>query len=174
MQASHKGGGFSLIEVVIAAGIFAGTMATVIALMAVLSRQSAETIESLTAARLPDATKVELDRLAASAGMEALAGRVPEISAPLGEGLALVAPRDGGQVQSLAYAPPANGRIAVDEQYYLLECWRFSQEPLRHGPAKAFLALLVRVSWPYRLPGLPAPVALADRNQLSFAISVNP
>ena len=173
MQRAQGNRGFSLIEVIIAAGIFAGTMATVIALMAVLSRQSIETTDTLTATRLPDAVKVELDRLAASAGMDALAGQAPELSTPLGAGLALVASRDGALVQSLAYSPPVNGRIVPDEQYYLLECWKFPQEPLRYDPARAFLALHVRISWPYRLPGLPAPVALADRNQLSFAGAVN-
>lgn len=172
MRNLRQSRGFSLIEVIIAAGIFAGTMATVIALMAVLSRQSGETADTLVAARLPDAVKVELDRLAA-AGMGALAAQVPELNPPLGDGLALVASRDAAQVHALAYLPSVAGRIAADEQYYLIECWKFHSEPLRYEPTSAFLALHVRISWPYRAPGLSTPVALAERNQLSFAVSLN-
>jgi hypothetical protein len=164
--------GFSLIEVIIAAGIFAGTVAVIVALMAALARQTAESAESLAARRLPDAVKVELDRLAAR-GFENLAGQVPFMILPLDAGLALAAARDVADVQSLTYLPPATGRISSDEQYYLIECWRYADEPLRFDSAKAFLALHVRVSWPYRLPGLTKPVDWENRNELTFAVSIN-
>src|SRR3954468_23313727 len=92
--------GFSLVEVIIAAGIFAGSVAVVIGLMAGLARQAAETSESLAARRLPDAVKIELDRLAAR-GFHALANQMPLIATPLGEGLSFVATRDVAEVQSL-------------------------------------------------------------------------
>jgi hypothetical protein len=164
--------GFSLLEVIIAAGLFAGSVAVIIALLAVLSRQAAETTESLTARGLPDAVKIELDRLAAS-GFDLLATRIPVMTAPLPDGLPLVASRDGREAQSLAYLPPATARFSAAEQFYFVECWTFPDEPLRFNSSKASLAIHVRISWPYRLPGLSAPVPLAGRNQLGFAVAIN-
>jgi hypothetical protein len=163
---------FSLIEVIIAVGIFAGTVSVTIALMAALSRQAADSVNSLAAQRLPDAIKVELNRLAAS-GFDNLAGQVPLMSVPLDSGFALVASRDAAGVGSLDYLSSAATRIPADEQYFLVECWRFSSEPLRYDAQKAFLALHVRVSWPYHLPGTSASVPSADRNQLAFTVSLN-
>lgn len=165
--------GFSLIEVVIAAGIFAGAVAVIIGLMAVLARQATETSESLAARRLPDALKVELERLAAG-GFDTLAAQCPIMDAPPGDGLKFVAARDVAEVQSLTYLPPtATGRIPPDAQFYLVECWRFPAEPLRFDSSKAFLALHVRITWPFRLPGLLAPAAEANRSQVTFAVSIN-
>ncbi len=164
--------GFSLVEVILAAGIFAGAVTVVIALMAVLARQAADTTESLAARRLPDAVKIGLDRLA-SGGMDPLAGQIPVMTAPAASGFKLVAARDVAEVQSLEYLPPATGRISPEEQFYLVECWRFPDEPLRFDSTKAFLALQVRVSWPFRLPGISQPVALANRSQLTFTVALN-
>jgi hypothetical protein len=158
---------FSLIEVIIAVGIFAGAVAVTIGLMAALSRQAADSADGLAAQRLPDALKVELNRLAAS-GFDNLAGQMPPMAVPLDNGFALVAPRDAAEVEPLGYLQPATGRIPAEAQYYHVECWRFTAEPLRHDTQKAFLALHVRVSWPYRLPGATAPVPLADRSQFTF------
>jgi hypothetical protein len=172
MNRQRPSPGFSLLEVVIASGIFAGTVVVIIALMAMLSRQATQTTESLAARCLPDAVKVELDRLA-RAGMDGLAGQIPVMAIPLGDGLKFAAAKDVAEVQSLAYLPPATGRLLSDEQYYLIECWRFPEEPLRYDASKAFLPLLVRVSWPFRLPGLAAPVAPTDRSQITFVVSIN-
>jgi hypothetical protein len=172
MKALERFRGFSLIEVILAAAIFAGSVTVIIGLLAVLARQAGETSDSLAARQLPDATKIELDRLAIG-GMDSLAGQIPTMTAPLGDGLELTAPRDVAEVQSLNYRAPAAGRIPADEQYYLVECWRFPAEPLRYDPTRAFLALHVRISWPYRLPGLAMPVAKGDRNQLTFVVSIN-
>jgi hypothetical protein len=172
MKLVRKVSAFSLIEVIIAVGIFAGTVAVIIGLMAALSRQAADSVESLAAQRLPDAIKVELDRLAAS-GFDNLAGQVPLLAAPPANGLALVGSRDAAEVESLDYLPAPVGRIPTDSQHYLVECWRFGTEPLRYDAQKAFLALHVRVSWPYRLPGIATPVPLADRHQLTFSVALN-
>jgi hypothetical protein len=161
---------FSLIEVIVAIGIFAGAVAVTIGFMAALSRQAADSMDGLTVQRLPDRLKVELERLAAS-GFDNLAGRIPPSAVPLDNGFRLVASRDAAEVQSLGYLPPA-GAIPADAQYYLVECWRFPSEPLAYHGQKAFLALHVRVSWPYRLPGVTAPVSLQDRSQFIFTSSL--
>ena len=162
---------FTLIEVVIAVGLFAASVTAVIALLPALTRQGAVTTDTLAAQRLPDALKVELSRLAAS-GFDALAGQVPVMTQPLGPGLAFVATRDASQLHSRDYLPPTVGRIPETEQYFLVECSRFPDEPLRYDAQKHFLALVVRVSWPYRLPGSSAPTAESSRAQVAFTVSL--
>jgi hypothetical protein len=114
---------------------------------------------------------VELSRLAAS-GLDSLADRVPVMASPLAGGLAFAAARDATRVGSLEYLP-VTVPIPADDQYYLVECWKFPSEPLRFDGQKAFLALYVRVSWPYRVPGATAPTAPADRSQVTFTLSLN-
>lgn len=162
---------FSLVEVIIAVGLFAASVTAVIALLPAVTRQGAVTTDTLAAQRLPDALKVELSRLAAS-GFDALAGQVPVMTQPLGVGLAFAATRDGARLHSLDYLPPMAGRIPEAEQYFLVECGRFPEEPLRYDTPKHSLALAVRVSWPYRVPGSPGPTAESSRAQVAFTVSL--
>lgn len=162
---------FSLLEVIIAVGLFAGSVAVLIGLLATLSRQAADSADVLAAQRLPEAVKVELTRLAGSS-FDRLAAQIPVMSAPLDDGFALVATREGIQAQSLYFLPPAT-LIPSGDHYFLVECWKFSTEPLSFSPQKAFLALHVRVSWPYRVPGAATPVPLVDRSQVTFTVSLN-
>jgi hypothetical protein len=163
--------GFTLLEVIIAVGLFVSAITVIIGLIAGLSRQGTESNDVLAAQRLPEPLKVELARLA-STGLDGLADRVPVMASPLTGGLALAAARDAARVDSLEYLPAADS-LPTDEQYYLVECWKFPSEPLRFDGQKAFLALYVRVSWPYRLPGATAPTALADRSHVTFTLSLN-
>lgn len=163
---------FSLVEVIIAVGLFATSVTVMIALLPSLARQSAESSALLAAQRLPDALKVELTRLART-NFDALAGQVPVMSAPLTGGLGFVADRDAARLQSRDYLPPATGQLAESEQHFLVECWRFPDEPLRFDNQKGFLALVVRVSWPYRLPGTSAPTAESARSQFMLTVALN-
>ena len=162
---------FSLVEVIIAVGLFAASVTTVISLLPALTRQGAVTIDTLAAQRLPDALKVELSRLAAS-GFDALAGQVPVMTQPLGAGLAFVATRDGARLHSRDYLPPTSGRIPETEQYFLVECGRFPDEPLRYEAQKHSLGFAVRVSWPYRVPGSTGPTTESSRTQVAFTVSL--
>lgn len=162
---------FSLIEVIIAVGLFAGSVVVVIGLLSTLSRQATDSADILAAQRLPEAVRVELTRLAKS-GFDSLAAQVPIMAVPLDHGFALVANREATQAQSLDVLPQAS-LLPAGEQYFLVECWKFSAEPLAFTGSKAFLAMHVRVSWPYRVPGSTAPVPLADRNQTVFTVSLN-
>lgn len=163
--------GFTLLEVLIAVGLFVTAVTVIIGLIAGLSRQGAEANDVLTAQRLPAPLKVELSRLAAT-GLDSLADRVPAMASPLNDGLAFASARGAARADSLEYLPVTDP-IPADQQYYLVECWKFPSEPLRFDGQKAFLALYVRVSWPYRLPGATAPTALADRSQVTFTLSLN-
>ncbi len=163
---------FSLVEVIIATGIFAASVTVVIALLPALARQGGESVDSLAAQRVPDLLRNELTRLGA-AGVDALAGQIPVMPAALADGFALVADREAARLHSRDYLPPVTGQIATDEQYFLIECWRFPDEPLRFEPTKGFMALMVRVSWPHRLPGAGAPVAIEARQEFLFTTAIN-
>jgi len=162
---------FSLVEVIIAVGLFAASVTAVIALLPAVTRQGAVTTDTLAAQRLPEALKVELSRLAAM-GFDSLAGQVPVMSQPMGAGLAFVATRDAAQLHARDYLPPVTGLIPEPEQYFLIECGRFPDEPLRYDAQKHSLALAVRVSWPYRLPGSTVPTDETVRTQVAFTVSL--
>lgn len=172
MKRNRRRAAFSLVEVIIAAGIFAASVTVVLALLPSLARQGAASVDSLAAQRLPDALETELRRLGA-AGFDALAGQVPVMNGPLAGGLAFVADREATRLHSHDYLAPGVAQLSGDEQYFLVECWRFPGEPLRFESGKAFLALAVRVSWPHRLPGATAPVPAEARHELVFTLALN-
>ncbi|MDB6166705.1 MAG: hypothetical protein JWQ83_1845 [Lacunisphaera sp.] len=160
-------------EVVIAVGVFAVAVTVMLALLPALTRQNTDTADALVAQRLPDALRVELRRVASS-DFNALAAAIPVMTAPLINGLALVAARDGNRLHTMSYQPPAAGAsIPPGEQYFLVETWRFNQPPLAYDRAASVLVVYARVSWPYSNSGSVAPTALADRDQFTFLVSIN-
>jgi type II secretory pathway pseudopilin PulG len=166
MRASFPVRSFSLVEVVIALAVFALSISVILALLLPLSRLGAQSADRLVAQRLADALQAELARLAAAETFDALALEVPLLMTP-GSGLAFVATRDGSQLHSRHYLPPASARIAAAEQYFLLECWRFPEAPLRFEAGQSVLALAVRVSWP-----AGESVAPADQETL-FTVTIS-
>ncbi len=166
--------GFSLIEVIIAVGIFAAAVAVILALLPALTRQAAASADTLAALRLPDSIRTELKRVATAGGFDALAGQTKPLATPLPATMNLAASRDATRVQSLGYqVPPATDQIARDEQYFLVEVWSFNQAPLAFDPSGAVLALHVRVSWPYFTPGAATLTPLADRELVAFNLALN-
>jgi type II secretory pathway pseudopilin PulG len=160
---------FSLLEVVIAVGVFAGAIVVILALLPSLTTQASRSADALAAQRLPDALRVELQRLATVGGFDALATNVPVMSAPLDDGLALVASRDAARLHALSYRAPAAGdMLLASEQFFLIEIWRFPSAPLAYDASGAALPVHVRVSWPYRVPSAGSPTALSDRASLTF------
>lgn len=165
---------FSLLEVVIALGVFATGITVILALLPSLTNQSAQTADELVAQRVPDALRVELQRLATAGGFDALATNVPVMAAPLDGGLDFVASRDGARLHSQTYLPPGAADSLLDqEKYFLVEVWRFPAAPLAYDASGAVLPLYVRVSWPYRVSSSGSPVALANRTSITFNIAVN-
>lgn len=162
--------GFSLVEVILAVGIFALVVPTALALLSALGRQGNVGAEVLVAHRLADSVRVELDRLA-KMDFEGFAATVPVMSPTHEPGLALVSTRDGYRLHARDN-PPSGGGIALADQYFLVECWRFAEEPLRFDPAKAYLPLAVRVSWPHRLLNGTAAVQEAQ-STFTFTVVLN-
>ncbi|MFZ5494150.1 MAG: type IV pilus modification PilV family protein [Verrucomicrobiota bacterium] len=170
--ASKPARAFSLIEVIVAIALFAGSVSVILALLPDLTRRGVETADRLVAQQLPDALHAELKRLA-TAGFDALAGQAPLMGRPPENGLAFVATRGGALLHSRDYLPPVDGRLAEGEQYFLIECWRFSEGALAYDPAQSALALAVRVSWPYRQPGSTAPTPPGSRHEFMFTVGIN-
>jgi len=166
MRASASVRSFSLIEVIIAVAVFAVSVSAILALLLPLSRLGAQSADRLTGQRLPDALKVELQRLS-SGGFDALVAEVPAMGEPLANGLAFVATRDGSQLHSRDYHPPPADRIADEDRYFLVECWRFPDGALRYEAGQTSLALAVRVSWP------AGGSAAREQHELMFAMSLN-
>jgi len=162
--------GFSLVEVLLAVGIFAFAVPTTLALLSTLGRQGAMGSELLVAQRLSDSIQLELDRLARS-DFDGFATAVPMMVPTAAPGLALVATRDGHRLHARDYPPP-DAVIATAQQYFLIECWRFAEEPLCFDPAKAYLALAVRVTWPYQLPNGTTAAGEA-RTAVTFTVVLN-
>ena len=173
MVATDQRAGFSLIEVVLATGIFAIAVTVTLALLPSLTRQAADSADALAAQRLPDNLRIELQRLA-TGNFPGLAGAVPIMGAPLDNGLGFVATRDVSRLHSLTYLPPAaSATIPAADQYFAIEVWRFGPGTLASDGSAAVLPLYARVSWPCRTPGSAAPTALADRSQLTFTIALD-
>lgn len=164
---------FSLMEVVIAAGIFAVAVTVMLALLSSLTRQNTDSVDSLVAQRLPDALRLELKRLAAS-DFNGLAGAVPVMSAPLDNGLVFVSSRDGSRLHSVNHLPPAASlRIPQEQRYFAVETWRFNSGALQYDGNASVLVVYVRVSWPYYNPGSTTTTSLTDRSQFTFTASIN-
>lgn len=173
----RESAGFSLMEVVIATGVFAFAIVAVIGLMGTPSRSAREVIDSDVAARLAEATDEQLKdfvRLATN-GFDDL----DDATAP-GE-LVVYATVDGSRIQleqrAEEPAPPAEGATAtaaedipVGEQYFLLEISQLVSPPPAPDP-KPYLALQVRVQWPYKLPdGTEAQAT--QRSSFSFNTAI--
>jgi hypothetical protein len=165
-------GSFSLVEVIIAVGLFAASVPVILTLLPALARQGASARDSLAAQQLPGALQVELSRLSAS-GFDALAAQIPIMNGSLNSGLAFVADRETARLHSRDYLPPSDGILTQGEQYFLIECWRFPGGPLQFEAPAGSLALAVRVSWPYRLPGALVSTDQSVRSQLMFTVARN-
>lgn len=167
-------GGFSLLEVIIAVGIFGTTVTVMLGLLPALTRQARATADTLAALHLPDGVRLELQRVATVGGFEALAGQITPMLAPLPTTLALAADREATRVQTLDYLPPiAADLLAVGHRYFLIEVWRFNEAPLAYDPGGGMLALHVRVSWPYLTTDSAAPTQLINREQVTFNVALD-
>jgi len=160
---------FSLVEVVIAVGVFAVAVCAMLGLLPALARQSSISDDTLAAAGLTNAVQTELERIVAIGGLDALASQTGPLAMPLPETCLLAATRDGSRLHSLNYLPPASPDvIAEDLQYFLIEAWSFAELPLAFESNSTVLMLHVRVCWPYHIPFSLTATPAADRAQITF------
>ncbi|HWA86229.1 MAG TPA: hypothetical protein VG710_08415 [Opitutus sp.] len=153
----------------IALGVFALAVVAIVGILPQLMRQAAASNELLVAQRFPDAVRSEMRRVA-TGSFDSFAASIPVNSAATG-GYQILATRDGARISSAA---TNDGVLNETEAFFSIELWRFSDPPLAFVPGQTgSLAVLVRVSWPYRLPGSVASTDLEDRQQFSFATAIN-
>src|SRR5688572_16008721 len=123
----RKISGFSLLEIIIAVGVFAVAVSAMLGLLPALSRQAGSSTDTLNALRLPDALRVELQRMATAGGFDSLAGETKSLAMPLLDTCLLVATRDAARLHALNYQPPLIAdQIAEDSKYFLVEVWSFN------------------------------------------------
>ena len=160
--------GFSLLEVVIAIGIVAGSLVVVLAALPALLRQSADAADLLVAERLPDLIHLELERSVASAGFDSVAAGIPVMGVPLQSGRQFVVTADGLRIQTGVSATT----IAAEDGYFLIELWRFAENPLVFDAAAAVLPAYVRISWPFHAHGESAATSVGSRSEYCFVLSL--
>lgn len=165
---------FSLFEVIIAVGIFGAAITIMLSLLPALVASAAKTNDTLVAVRLPDAVGLELQRVALSGGFDALASQISRIADPLPATLTLAADRALERVQTLDYLSLiASEQIPAASRYFLIEVWRFTSPPLEYNAHGAGLAVQVRVSWPFFIPGADTATPLSEREQFVFNLALN-
>lgn len=172
VSTTERSAAFSLLEVVIAVALFAGTITVVIALFGPLNHSISDVSANGRAARLTDAIDVELLRIrdsqVAPVGGTKLDAMVASLLPKDKSVLQLVASSDGSHLVRVADAgnDPLSGvppGVLLRDQYYLIEIHRQPDKDPTGQPnplaytvgASAFLALTATVKWPYQVANGP-------------------
>ncbi len=159
--------GFSLIEVVLAVGIFATVIIGVVGLLGPTVRSVRDVIDSTIAARLADGVDAELRRVGFVGMVAATSGSTVLPLVATEDGSRIVRETDAGNAPTAT--PPG---IPQEERYYLVEVRRAVSPAYTAGDPS--LVLTIRVSWPYQRPGSGTPVAPEDRSVFIFNTAILP
>jgi type II secretory pathway pseudopilin PulG len=158
--------GMSLIEVLLAVGLCAAVLVTVLAMWGPSVRGSREVADRRVAMQLVDGVASELSRIGfRAAATGTLHGSVIE----------LVATADGSRVILMADAErdPLGSEprgIQVSERYFHIEATRI----LHPTAESAVLPLQIRVSWPFTLPPAGDVVPASARSDYRTIVALNP
>ena len=177
--------GFSLVEVIVAIGVFSLVILAVFGLLTPLFRDSTAVIESSTATRLAEGINRELERVGGNT--------VSTLGATV---LYLVATSDGGRVlrtqqtatggnpSSNAAFPAENDLdatpvpgIAQRDRYYLVEVRLLANDGadtddnIYYQANDGAVPVEVRVTWPFYSPTTPVPTTLTALNWNSTSVS---
>lgn len=147
---------FTLVEVVVAIGVFALTIVAVVGLLAPVNRSVAEVSDSDRAAQLGDPIQTELVRLRDAESGDRLAAFH---QAHFGGGravLQLVASRQGPHavIVTAADNDPLTGQppgIIRRDRYFLIEV-REATGALAYTSGSGFVAMTATIRWPYQVP----------------------
>lgn len=196
MNARRATPGFSLVEVVIAIGIFAVGISVIIGLFGPLNRSVAEVSQAGQAARLAEAINIELLRIRDSFGSSATGTKVERFAAQLlnddAAVLRLVASADGTRVIQEDAAGNASNEVPPGvpkrDRYYLIVVRRQPAtvsdgngdtiaNPLAYNGT--FFAVTARVEWPYFVPNGPGEndadeADVATRQWMYFNYAIGP
>lgn len=166
-MSATRSNGFSMIEVVLAVGIFATVIIGVIGLLGPTVRSVRDVIDSTVAARLADGVDAELRRVGFAGMVAATTGTTVLPLVATDDGSRIVREADAGNAPT--GTPPG---IPQEQRYYLVEVRRAVTPAYSNGDPS--LVLTIRVSWPYQRPGSGAPVAPADRSIYIFNTAILP
>ena len=159
-----------------AVGVLAVSVLTVFSAHGVLGRSVADASGYDQATQLVDAVTIELGRLrdrpvppGQPTRLAALAARIPPSESP--DALRLVASRDGMRVCLESASDAVATGILPGERYYLIEVHQ-QPAPLGYVAEAGYLAVTLRVKWPYVLPLGPdlTQATAAEPTQASIAI----
>jgi prepilin-type N-terminal cleavage/methylation domain-containing protein len=151
--------GFTMMEVIIALGVFAFAITIVLALFAQnLSR--AREIENLrTTQALYGVVDAKLKEIGWGEGLNPDGSTGLLESVGTGGTLILVADESGNRVDR------PDGGIPANEQYFRLEISAYDEPGYSYGELdglRGMLALEVLISWPYRTPGVSSAQAFVE------------
>lgn len=172
---------FSLVEVVLAIGVFALTIVAVIGLLGPIASQVRDLRDSKTANHLPTPIREELNRLGFESfvndGFAAIASDHSPIQTgdiPTGRTIlaSLVATQDGSEVAEASQT----SRVPADERYFLIQILAPpapgpGTADLRYQSGDAHVTFEVEISWPYRLPD-GSLVAYENRQTFSYYTAI--
>ena len=182
-----KSQGFSLVEVVVAVGIFAIAIVGVIGLLAPTAKSISETADTAVASRLADSVAVELARIRDDPAQTPTAvgdTRLDKVYDLIQTAAAnptvpfIVALADGSYAvqTSKATNSATTGQprgIAVGDQYFAIFVSQQTGNLLyKRSGGSGFLALTVVVKWPYKLPPTGISVPSSSQSSLIYNIAL--
>lgn len=145
---------FSLVEVVIALGIFATGVIVIIALISSSASRSRESMDSKVAYGMAERIRSEVISNAGTA--------LPTLSS--GTPLQLVGSRDGDDVR----VDTNDGRDA----YFLIEVAPATATELLRDPSRGTIGAEINVAWPYRPPGAATASNTTARNSVHYQLLI--
>lgn len=165
--------GFTLIEAVIALGVFGFAVSILLALFLRSNAQLREAEDRAQMVAIIPSVNAKLAEVGWDRSTNQ--GRDGVVNLTAGGPLMLVANADASRVAVLG----GEASLSEGEQYYQLTVSRYDQPGLRYGTdVLGVMVLKVHVQWPYRLPGSAnggfVETQPEDRNQFEFISTVRP
>jgi hypothetical protein len=169
----RREGGFSLVEVILAIGVFSLTIIAVIGLLGPIAQQVRDLQDTKVANNLPAPIREELNRIgfinfvdieAGAATLVIDGSTFPETDDEGNRYLALYAPMDGSRavVQEAAGVNPnadtPDFGVEVQDRYYEIRIFPAAGNNnapgnnLRYNDGDAHVAFRVQITWPFTLP----------------------
>lgn len=156
-KAASPSSAFTLVEVIVALGIVAATVTSLVALLAVAGRSASEISARNRAGQLDAPLQLELTRLRdttergeSALKLDALAAIIP--AAEAAGALRLVGSTDGTRVVRESEENDSGRGVAPADRFYLIEV-RQQAGMLAYTPGAGFLAVSALVRWPCAASG---------------------
>lgn len=181
---------FSLVEVILAVGIFAASIVAVIGLMSPMTKRVEDVLDAEVASRLSNTIESELQRL----GFAWAATTVPAAGAEAAP-IRLFADASASRIRLSGAAADAPLRgvdepgIAERDRYFLIEVRQLAAPFAYVDGVSGSVAVQSRVTWPYQVPAAPgsstaiatgpgaddfSPVPDGSRSSLTYFFSIRP